>query len=1327
MLRKSRNPSEEDEESTRRGKLSEFSNKVERMFRAAFKKDSNISSQSKQPQKSVDSDIEEAPKIEAVFSPMRKTQISVEKSQNLDSSDVSSDLDTGSRTNLVKIDKISKLSEEKNEKEKQQSKSTTRKRHQLKRSQHVHSNELEPNSMDVVVDIHCENPNKNDKDNANMTEEETIESLSETELDKSPIKDDSKVHEQDSFVNSVDSVKKQRKRWSKEASVIKLPSRTSFSSTSARSSPWRSLHDEDTVVPVLAPRINKIINLQEEDSDAGLDNAAFESDHDDDQVLRIETSHGVTEQTKIEMRSVENTTDSLDSSPQILKSKITQITKFTKLYRKSSSQSEGSKVEDIIEQMPRRVKSFVSENPSIDHSEDSLLSKKRQKKAKSKARTRTERNDKKSSRSSESGDYNQTGDSERLLSDLPGSRKPPRRAKRETQGEEQVSSEEVESTPKIRKIKQKRESLSTTRYSEDTILSNKEKSSKKLKKPKKKKEKKEEMKFTSVKIHKADMLEADYVTRHPMVIVHIVEANTGDYLKLEGSEISRRPFLQPLITGTFDFKENKSMVPYWDEELIFELDFEILMGTEKDQVLVLFEVVDLLSFAEASQNYDQFGAENCWYKIAWAFLKPVGRERRCHLNKQVRLQLYKPKRLMRKTIRHKCEAFSWWKSGAREKYPSSLYTTITSVSPPKLEPVFYGQLVNDLPSPPFPQKSPHTPEPIHLPKWSRLAAQSCKIPNDFHFQTEIAENGSFYVLFSNNGMYLASVNSEEYDYPIIIHKVDEMKIFIRFTGHKSFVYSLDWSQNDDYLLSVSSDQTARVWDVKNRLIHHIFMLPHPSYIYSGKFHPSLHSQMIATGCYDHFVRIWERSSLSYELLQELEGHEGFINSMCFQKNGSLLTADSIGVIIHWAIRKSRKKMNKDWGIFRKIKIKEVEGVPINTIVLHPLGSRLLVHSRNNGLRMLDLATGVVLQKYEGLKSLRIQTTARISPCGGLLLCGGEDGVLNVWSVESGKKVAVYHTQPKNLPVTCVDYHPYDHVLVYSTFGAPSGAVVLRFDKNPGGEGVGLKMLNEDGDLSVKSGSVIGNKLNSSRRFSEETLRSQKNYVMRAESSENARDTSNGSREDLRKRLKIFNETEGELKTKSANRLTNIIAKIDRILSNSSKSNYDVEANRLGVPMEEVSRVIPYVPPLFSTFEDNSSESKSSEIFEMMSLNRKNFEKSKSKSARIETTFRTSEEEVGRAFSDGIVNCRGRIRGTREPWNTGNYRIDKERQDKEERRESSGDSGETYVVEIDENREEMRVESQSSVRSDATFVVENEKIKPPVPKPRRRSGLINDIN
>ena len=150
------------------------------------------------------------------------------------------------------------------------------------------------------------------------------------------------------------------------------------------------------------------------------------------------------------------------------------------------------------------------------------------------------------------------------------------------------------------------------------------------------------------------------------------------------------------------------------------------------------------------------------------------------------------------------------------------------------------------------------------------------------------------------------------------------------------------------------------------------MMPHPSYVYCGKFDPEI-SSIVATGCYDRIARIWMRDKKlkNWDLSQELEGHEGFVNSMYFQKNSNLLTADSVGIIIIWMLKKSRKmSYKKEWHISRKIKVREIDGIIINTIILHPLESRLLVHSRDNGLKMLDLATGVVLQKYNELNNQR---------------------------------------------------------------------------------------------------------------------------------------------------------------------------------------------------------------------------------------------------------------------------------------------------------------------------------------------------------------------
>ncbi|XP_033209980.1 jouberin-like isoform X2 [Belonocnema kinseyi] len=819
---------------------------------------------------------------------------------------------------------------------------------------------------------------------------------------------------------------------------------------------------------------------------------------------------------------------------------------------------------------------------------------------------------------------------------------------------------------------------SSTRAQESLDEDSARKKKRKKKKKKGEKEENREIKFISIIVHKCDILEIDYVTRHPMVKVHIVNAKTGDYLRsLESEELTGK-YLQPVITRKFDFREHRSIIPMWEEELIFEHDFEDILKTEDEQVLILFEILDLLSFSEASFNYDQYGSEGCWYKIAWAFLRPVGTVGILHINKKVRLQLYRPRRNFKKFSKNKCEVYTWWKSNKREKYPSSLFVTVSAVDPPKIEPIYYEQLaLNELSEVRSDVLKPleRTSDEISLPKWSRLTAQSCKIPNDLLFETEIFENGSFYLAFSNDGKLLACTTSEDYDFSIIVYKIDEKKIHVQFKGHKNFVYSLNWSQNDQYLLSVSSDHTARLWDVHEKIIQHIQLLPHPSYVYCGKFDPA-NSSIVVTGCYDHVARVWatHQNSETYELLQELEVHGGFVNSICFQKDGSLLTADSVGVIVLWIIKKNRRNpINKEWQIAKKIRIKDIQGVPINTIVLHPRGSRLLVHSRNNGLRLLDLATGVVLQRYEGLENKRIQTAACISPCAGLVFCGGEDSTLNVWNLETGKQLAKYTICDNYSTVSCVDYHPYDHVLAFCTFGSPASVKLLLFDKDASGERVGLKLLvNVKSGLSTNSGisaHVLENSRTkelwsstSKRRNLEESIASSRTF-----NSEGSKQSSNfcGStvrlienedddnrKENLKMKLQRFMESGPSLKTRSMHKLNTIIEKIDKILLNtsSSKSPIDLEAS---VPTQDKNMTLVTTNPKLDrgkrkskavTYRNQSENALNSnqEGIEMQTFaqERKPW-KVRARSAKSSRSPRKMEEELLKTFSDSAVICRGK--------------------------------------------------------------------------------------
>jgi jouberin len=79
------------------------------------------------------------------------------------------------------------------------------------------------------------------------------------------------------------------------------------------------------------------------------------------------------------------------------------------------------------------------------------------------------------------------------------------------------------------------------------------------------------------------------------------------------------------------------------------------------------------------------------------------------------------------------------------------------------------------------------------------------------------------------------------------------------------------------------------------------ILPHPTFVYTAKFHPNS-EEIICTAGYDKVLRIWSISRVGqYGLLvQELQGHMGYVNSICFSFDGlKLYSADSIGSIISW--------------------------------------------------------------------------------------------------------------------------------------------------------------------------------------------------------------------------------------------------------------------------------------------------------------------------------------------------------------------------------------------------------------------------------------------
>ncbi|KAK1793337.1 hypothetical protein P4O66_011725, partial [Electrophorus voltai] len=544
-----------------------------------------------------------------------------------------------------------------------------------------------------------------------------------------------------------------------------------------------------------------------------------------------------------------------------------------------------------------------------------------------------------------------------------------------------------------------------------------------------------------VYIHRADRLKTDFLVSHPMVKVHVIDEMTGHYVKKEDSHRRVSSFYEqediehilPIITQPFDFKKNKSTVPEWEEQVIFNERFGYFLqdGEESSRVILFFEILDFMSMDKARANPSVDQNERGFRKIAWAFLKLVGTNGMLNINSKLRLQLYSSPPRTKKTTQT-VEVFHWWSKCPRDRYASTLYVTVKGIKLPEhVDPgvrsmmalqqergsTTYSELHTHLSQ----KTSTLLPESRSEPmRWSRIPGQVCRIPNK--------------LVLSLRGVY----------------EIPSGKVLASFNGHLNIVYDLCWTRDDGYLLSASSDGTVRVWNVERLQALAQKILPHPSFLYCVQCHPHMQNLVVTAG-YDGLLRVWnlDVKDVNGQLLQEFEGHKTFVNAMCFDSEGTrMFSADSAGLIIVWNTKtepESRHGPTRHWNIEKQIRESDLNGIPINSLEVHPNGRRLLVHAKDSVLRVMDLRI-LAVKKYIGATNYTERINSTFSPCGGFIYSGSEDGLAYVWNAETGDQVAVYSELGYPTALRGVAYHPHEHMVAFCAFGQSQPIHLYLYDR-----------------------------------------------------------------------------------------------------------------------------------------------------------------------------------------------------------------------------------------------------------------------------------------
>ncbi|KAI4471341.1 jouberin [Holotrichia oblita] len=389
-----------------------------------------------------------------------------------------------------------------------------------------------------------------------------------------------------------------------------------------------------------------------------------------------------------------------------------------------------------------------------------------------------------------------------------------------------------------------------------------------------------------------------------------------------------------------------------------------------------------------------------WHRIAWAFLKINAANGTTNTGTKLRLQLYKPGQ----DVRRSCPVFDWWR-GKRIKYSSTLYVTVKGITSPNtiIETFRSKTPLEKEKSASIPDDgTPDIKSSDDLVKSDKekvkavlsvLDNKVCKLPNSILTDIESGDEGCFVLKFSNSGMFLACATKIRKNYTLILYAI---------LPHPSFVY---WCE-------ISSDKT------------------------------------IATACYDKTVRIWNTSDnpskVEYFLVDELEGHTGYVTCLCFNSNGNILfTSDSIGEIFLW------KRADRVWKHLKTIKLLELRNVLINQIFLHKNERKLIVHARDSIIRVVDVKNECIVQWLEGALNTRVRTSCCITHCGTYIISGSDNGAVHVWEADTGKCFKTYYpynnTSAKNIPVHAVDISSTGNLMAAGHFGRSVPIQVYHYD------------------------------------------------------------------------------------------------------------------------------------------------------------------------------------------------------------------------------------------------------------------------------------------
>ena len=236
-------------------------------------------------------------------------------------------------------------------------------------------------------------------------------------------------------------------------------------------------------------------------------------------------------------------------------------------------------------------------------------------------------------------------------------------------------------------------------------------------------------------------------------------------------------------------------------------------------------------------------------------------------------------------------------------------------------------------------------------------------------------------------------------------------------GHIGRISDLDFSPDSRMLLSVGRDGTARLWRVETGLPEgkEALLNIKDAHLYSGRINPFFPNRYIIAG--DRKGYLYAKDLKSNKIITKAKLHAGPIHAVAYQPkgNGTYFSAGADGLL---NIRFSEGK---------RVSLKAHDGV-IFDAGYDPTGSVAYTAGYDRKIKIWDAKNAFSNKVRHVLEGhLKYVLAASISRSDKLMVSGGGDRAVNVWSVESGKLIA--HLEGHMSDIEAVTFTPDNRFII----------------------------------------------------------------------------------------------------------------------------------------------------------------------------------------------------------------------------------------------------------------------------------------------------------